>query len=73
MIIFDIESLFTNVPLDETIKKVMSKLFKNIDSMVEGLKSYQFERILRTVTQESHFYFRGISLIKLMVFRWDLL
>ena len=59
MISFDIESLFTNVPLDETIKIVISKLFKNKDSRVEGLKSFQFERLLRTATQESHFYFRG--------------
>ena len=59
MISFDIESLFTNIPLEETIQIVMSKLFKDKDSRIEGLKKFQFERLLRTATQESHFYFKG--------------
>ena len=40
MISFEVKSLFTNIPLEETIEIALSKLFKDKNSRVESLKRF---------------------------------
>ena len=55
---FDVKSLFTNVPLVETIDICVSKLFQNNDS-VHGFTRNEFKQLLLFATQQSHFLFNG--------------
>ena len=48
----DVDSLFTNVPLDETINICDSKLFKN-NSSIHGLNKKQITKMLSLTTKES--------------------
>ena len=43
---FDIKSLFTNVPVDETCKIVLEKLFPTEDTIHEGFSKSFFEKVL---------------------------
>ncbi|KAG1682668.1 hypothetical protein GQR58_010742 [Nymphon striatum] len=54
---FDVESLFTNVPIHETIDICISKLFPSKDSSVIGLTSSLFRRLLELATLNSFFLF----------------
>ena len=54
----DIDSLFTNIPLKETINICTNLLYKNVD-VVEGIKS-EFQNLLSLSTQESYFMFNDI-------------
>ena len=56
---FDVESLFTNVPLEETIDILISKIFKDKKSTFHGLKHFQFRDLMIIATQQSHFQFLG--------------
>ena len=53
------ESLFTNIPLNETIEIVINRLFKN-KLTVNGLDKKTLRKLLKIATQESHFLFRGM-------------
>ena len=57
---FDVESLFTNVPLDETAEILIDKIYKDKKMLFHGLKHYQFRELMKIATQESHFQFLGI-------------
>lgn len=53
----DIENLFTNVPLDETIDIILDKLFiTNIDTIL-GLDREKFRILLSLAVKNSHFLF----------------
>ena len=54
----DVESLFTNIPLDETIEIVTSKVFAN-KQKVDGLSKTDFRRLLKLSTKGTVFYFNG--------------
>ena len=56
---FDVESLFTNIPLCETIDIIISKLYPNQDSVYEGLSKAQFKDLLHVATHTSTFFFNG--------------
>ena len=56
----DIDSLFTNIPFEETIEICISNLFKNNDT-VHGLKKSEFKELLSLATNESYFIFNNIS------------
>ena len=56
---FDVESLFTNVPLEETISIIVDKIFKDNKSTFHGLKHFQFRELMIITTQNSHFQFFG--------------
>ena len=56
---FDIESLFTNIPLEETIKIIIESLFPEDDSTYEDFNKTEFEDILRLATKHSYFFFDG--------------
>ena len=55
---FDIDSLFTNIPLDETITICCNKLFES-QNLVEGLSKSQFRSLLELATKESFILFNG--------------
>ena len=51
----DVDSLFTNVPLDETIKIYIDELFKS-EMTVSGLnKKETFEKLSLTLKESYHF------------------
>ena len=47
----DFDSLFTNIPLNETINICTNLLFNKLD-VIEGRKKSEFENLLSLVTQE---------------------
>ena len=54
----DVDSLFTNIPLDETIDIVTQKVYGN-GELVNGLLKSDFKRLLKLSTQGAVFYFNG--------------
>ena len=48
----DVDSLFTNTPLDETIDICINQLFENTDTM-EGFKKSELKQLLCLATRES--------------------
>ena len=54
----DVDSLFTNIPLEETIEICTNELFKESET-VEGLSKTEFKGLLPLVTKDSHFIFDG--------------
>ena len=50
----DIDSLFTNIPLEETIQICTNNIFKNSD-IVHGLKKSEFKDLLSLAIKESYF------------------
>ena len=52
---FDVKSLFTNIPLDETIEIILNGLFENPDSM--KFSRNQFKELLELGVKESPFLF----------------
>ena len=55
----DIDSLFTNIPLKETINICTNMLYKNVD-VIEGINKSEFENLLSLATQELYFMFNDI-------------
>ena len=55
---FDIESLFTNIPLEETINICVDKLFEN-NTKVNNLTKESFRSLLELATLDSFFIFDG--------------
>ena len=54
-----VDSLFTNIPLKETINICTNMLYKNVD-VIEGINKSEFENLLSLATQESYFMFNDI-------------
>ena len=54
----DIESLFTNLPLDETIDLCIQLVYKDTE-LVQGLNSNEFKQLLKFATKESMFMFNN--------------
>ena len=64
MVSFDVVSLFTNIPLEETINIIVENAFgkkpkKGADKKFHGFSRSQFIKLLRKCTKESHFQFLG--------------
>ena len=57
MVSLDVDSLFTNIPLDEIIN-IIEKLFSENET-VHNLNKDQFKRLLTLATTESYFLFDG--------------
>ena len=55
---FDIDSLFTNVPLEETIEIVIKNLFGQ-KRKINGLSKNDFRDLLKLTTMGTVFYFNG--------------
>ena len=54
----DIDSLFTNIPLDETINIIIKKLFSE-DETVHNLNKDQFKCLLTLAAEEFYILFNG--------------
>ena len=54
----DVGSLFTSIPLEETIGICTNELFKESET-VEGLSKIEFKELLSLATKDSHFIFDG--------------
>ena len=52
----DVGSLFTTIPLEETIDICTNTLFQNIEK-VKGLSKIKFKELLSLATKESYFIF----------------
>ena len=59
MVSFDVESLFTNIPLDETINICVERLY-NRKKKVNGLLKRHFKELLTLATKSSYFLFNGV-------------
>ena len=55
----DVDSLFSNIPLDETIDICINQLFENTDT-VEGCTKSELKQLQCLATKESHFIFNGL-------------
>ena len=55
----DVDSLFTNIPLRETIELVTAKVYGN-KRKVNGILKSDFRRLLTLSTKGSVFYFNGV-------------
>ena len=54
----DVESLFTNIPLEETTSVCCDSLFSN-DAKVNNINEIDFEKPLRAALQNNFFNFKG--------------
>ena len=52
-------SLFTTIPLKESINICINLLYNNLD-VIEGINKSEFENLLSLATQESYFMFNDI-------------
>ena len=58
MATLDVESLFTNIPLEETISVCCDSLFSN-NAEVNNINMIDFEKLLRAALQNNFFNFEG--------------
>ena len=54
---FDVNSLFTNIPLEETIDIIMSDIETSPDGTICGIERTEFKKLLSLATTESMFLF----------------
>ena len=54
----DVDSLFTNIPLQETIEMCTNELFKESKTIEDLIKS-EFKELLSLATKDQHFIFDG--------------
>ena len=56
---FDVESLFTNLPVNKTIQIISNKLFPNSDSIFLGLNKKLFFKVMQLYTEDNLFLFNS--------------
>ena len=56
---YDIESLFTNIPLVETIELVLNRLYPTADTIYFGFDRASFKELLELAIFDSHFLFNS--------------
>ena len=66
---FDIDSLFTNLPLDETINLCADKLFKR-KKKVKGMTKIEFKTLLEFGTTNHFFFLMATFTTRLMESLW---
>ena len=64
MISLDVESLFTNVPVDETIQIILDKLFTDPDTVFNDFNRTDFKKLLQLAVQDTAFIFNGKAYIQ---------
>ena len=65
--IFNYSTLFTNIPLDETIDICVEKLFKIPDTLIKGISKNDYRDLLNLATKESFFTFSNKFYIQVHV------
>ena len=58
LVSFDVKSLFTNVPLDETIKIILNRIYEENEISTDITKS-EMKELLNLCTKSVHFAFEG--------------
>ena len=66
----DVDSLFINIPLKETINICTNLLYNKVD-VIEGINKTEFETLLFLTTQESYFMFNDIFYKQKDGVTWD--
>jgi len=56
---FDIKSLYTNVPVNETIDLIINNLFTTGTTMINGLNASQFRKLLNLSLNDTYFKFNN--------------
>ena len=59
MVSYDVQSLFTNVPLKETINIILDKLFPSPTTLFNGFNVQNFKKLLELAVIDTHFMFNG--------------
>src|SRR6267154_5333385 len=59
MISLDIESLFTNVPVSETIDIILGKLYPDDSVIYHGFNRNDFSTLLKLAVEDSYFTFNN--------------
>ena len=75
----DVDSLFTNIPLEETINICTNLLYNNEDA-IEGISKSEFKNLLSLANQESYFIFNdvlykqkdGVAMDRLLDLLWQM-
>ena len=60
----DVQSLFTNIPLEDTISVCCDSLFSN-DAKVNNINRIDLEKLLRAALQNNFFNFEGKNFIQI--------
>ncbi|MGL4226872.1 MAG: reverse transcriptase domain-containing protein, partial [Rickettsia sp.] len=60
MVSFDVENLFTNVPLAETIQIILDRLFVSPDTTYQGFTRDAFRKLLEIAVLDTHIVFDGV-------------
>ena len=55
----DVDSLFTNIPVHETIDICINQLFQNTDT-VEGFTKLELKQLVCLAAKDSNFIFNGL-------------
>ena len=58
MVSLDVESLFTNIPLEKTINILCDSIFDN-EAKINNFNGNNFEKLLRLALQNNFFNFDG--------------
>ena len=64
----DVDFLFTNFPLEETIDICLNTLFENMEKV--GLSKIEFKKLLSLTTKETYFFLKESSTSKLTESLW---
>ena len=56
---FDVQALFTNVPLSETIDIIINKLFPPGTSLFKSFGEHDFRKFLELAVVDTHFIFNN--------------
>ena len=68
----DVDSLFTNIPSDETIDICVNKLFQNPENLVNKISKNYFFDLLNKITKKNHFLHLKTSFrFKWIVLLWS--
>ncbi len=57
LVSFDVESLFTNIPIHETINIILENLFPVPDHLFQNFTKYQFKSLLELYVCDTHLIF----------------
>lgn len=60
----DVESLFTNVPVEETIQIILDKIFTNPDTVYHNFNITDFRKLLELAVLDTAFIFNGKAYIQ---------
>ena len=56
---FDVKSLFTSIPVRETIDIILNMLFVDDNILIEGMNKGDFKKLLTVATDNTYFLFNG--------------